>query len=122
MEKYLCIENEIFLSRNYNFSNFKNTSFYTNQEDNRFFWIQAACHIKNINGAYKIGLWFKENFIRQVQIFCVSDDVKNEKDRERIHEDIINSYLKKIDIGASKIENYWDKRDNYSTIIIDFDL
>lgn len=107
------------IDKGYRFDTFKRTAFYNGQSEDRFFWLHDLCLINGIKGKFKVGLWFQKGIIRQIQLLYMADNVANETARSAIHNAIIKDKILKL--NASNISNYWDKRDQYSTIVIDFD-
>jgi hypothetical protein len=115
----LILNNSVFIDKGYRFGLFKTSMLFENQKDGRFFWIQDLCRVNDIDGMFKVGLWFQEGIIKQVQLLYMADDISDEVARSKKHDIIIKEKLPKLNIHASNISNYWDKRDGYSTIIID---
>lgn len=116
----LILSDDIAIDREYKFEDFKRTKFYDNQQDNRFFWINNLCQIKELGGLFKVGLWFEDGKIRQIQLLFMDNDISDEIMRKNKHQEIIRDNISNISLQASKITNYWDERDLYSTIIIDY--
>lgn len=117
---YICIDNELNLFDQLTFDAFKSTSFYDNQSDNRFFWIKKPCTIDEINNTLKVGLWFKNNKLRQVQLVCIDDYIKNELERGVIHNKIIKQLKDRYAIPKNNIYGFYDNHDCFSYIIINF--
>ncbi len=115
----LVLNDSVFIDKGYKFDTFKRSVLFINQEDGSFFWIPDLCHVGDIDGTFKAGLWFKDGIIKQIQLLYMKDDI-DEVTRSKKHEVIIKDELPKLHINASNISNYWDKRDGYSTIVIEF--
>ncbi|MDE6208521.1 MAG: hypothetical protein K2M73_02470 [Lachnospiraceae bacterium] len=107
------------IDKGYKFEDFKLSTFYNNQKDNRFFVLDGVYKITGIDGKFRVGLWFNEGVIKQIQMCYIDDIIENEKVREKQH-NLIISNIKKMDLKSTKIFNYWDKREGHSTIIINF--
>lgn len=116
----MIINKTISIDKNYKFEQFQRTDLYDGQQSNRFFWINQLCYIEGIDAIFKIGLWFDNGNIRQIQLFCMNDNISDEVIRKDKHQQIINCEMQNIVLHAKHISNYWDKRDLYSSIIIDF--
>lgn len=116
----LILNGDIAIDKGYKFEDFKMSTLYNNQQDNRFFWLESLCEIKELGGIFKVGLWFECGGIRQVQLLYMGNDITDEIMRKNKHQQIIQDKISNINLQASKISNYWDKRDLYSTIVIDY--
>lgn len=117
----LILSKDTAIDKGYKFEEFKRSILYDNQEDNRFFWLGNSYQIKELGGIFKVGLWFKDGNIRQIQLLYIgNDNIADEKNRKNKHQEIIQDKIPNIHLHASKITNYWDTRDLYSTIVIDY--
>ena len=84
------------------------------------FWLDGLCKITGVEGKFRVGLLFNNGVIKQIQLFYMDDEIKDEKIREKKHNLIINNKIKKMNLKSTNISNYWDVRDLYSAIIINF--
>lgn len=116
----MIINNELQLYKGLTFEEFKKNSLFDNQVDNRFFWIEKDCKIIELSHVFRIGLWFNGGLLRQARLFCDDDSIQNEEEREVIHNNIVNEILDKFDIKSEDIQAYYSKREQYSSIFIDY--
>lgn len=114
------LNNQLYISEKLSFQEFKNSSFYTNQVERRFFWIKGSYKINQLLNEFIIGLWFENGLLRQVQVYCDDQDITDEKTRDDRHNQIFNN-MKALNLVDSKnSEVCKDTRDEYSLIIINY--
>lgn len=103
----LCKDIEI--DNGYKFDDFKKSMLYEKQEDNSFFWLENIHNIVELGGEFKVGLWFEDGKIRQIQLLYIDrNNFDDEKKRKSKHQEIIREKIPNIDLRASRITNYWD--------------
>ena len=119
-QKNMIINNELQLYKGLTFEEFKKNSLFDNQVDNRFFWLKKKGEINYLNHRFSVGLWFESGVLRQVQLVCIDEEIQDEEEREVIHNNIVNEILDKFDIKSEDIQAYYSKREQYSSIFIDY--
>lgn len=119
-KQFIDLDDSLHISDKTTFEMFKNSSFYKDQNDNRFFWIEPPCIIDDISEKFKVGLCFRNNSITRMELYCIGKNTDNEIERSRRNTSIIEELDRDYDLGYKKIENSFDKRNNYSSIIISF--
>jgi hypothetical protein len=79
----LILSDDNAIDREYKFEDFKRSILFDNQQDNRFFWLENLCHIKELEGFFKVGLWFKDGSIRQIQLLYMDNEISDEIIRKK---------------------------------------
>ena len=108
------------ISQNTTFELFKKSDLYAGQVNNRFFWLPDFCEIEDISGKFKVGLCFKNNKITRVELFYVDEYISNETERSNKNNLILNELKSNYKLNCKSMENSFDKRNNYSSIVITF--
>ncbi len=102
------------------FGMFKESDLYNGQSDNRFFWLKESCEIEGLPGKFKVGLCFRNNLINRIELYCIREDIENEIEREKKDKIIFDKLKEDYNLRYKNIENSFDKRNNYSSIVISF--
>jgi hypothetical protein len=117
---FININGTLDISEKTTFDMFKKSSLYKGQTDNRFFWLVDICEIEGLPEKFKIGLCFRNNLITRVELYCVNETMENETERDKKNQFILDWLKENYALKCSNIENSFDKRNNYSSIIISF--
>lgn len=108
------------ISEKTTFDMFKESDLYSGQNDNRFFWLKELCEIEGLPEKFKVGLCFRNNLINRIELYCISENIENEPEREKRDKIIFDKLKEDYDLRYKNIENSFDKRNNYSSIVISF--
>lgn len=114
----LYLNGEIALTSNLSYEEFKKSSLFTGQSGNRFFWLEKICQLNQFENKFKVGLCFRSNLLNRVELFCIDDKIDSEEQRKVIHDNIKNHICKMQGVLYKSIESSYDKRNNYSSILI----
>jgi hypothetical protein len=83
-----------------------------------FFWIRDNCIIKGRK--FIVGLWFKEELLKQIQLYCDEIDIIDEADRKKYHDNFIKDVAGKTHFDWGSIESIINERDAESVIVITY--
>lgn len=114
------ISEELVITPQYSFSEFKKTSYYNGQEGVRTIWLNNMQMISGRN--YKVNLFFRNEKIYMVSLVCCDKifDFSEEFKRKEIHDDILRD-LNIMDgerFAWGRIVSDYDKKSNISSIDI----
>jgi hypothetical protein len=113
------VDNCLQLLPNFTFDNFKNSKFYDNQDESSFFWINKECIVGNHK--FKLGLYFKESKLVQIQLYCVDTEIQNEEERKTVHDSIVKAMTKSSEHKWGTIKSVFSKRGSISLIVINYE-
>ncbi|MEG0314856.1 MAG: hypothetical protein RR646_06315 [Erysipelotrichaceae bacterium] len=117
---FIDLDGSLRISDKTTFDMFKNSSLYKGQTDNRFFWIEDSFEIADLSERFKVGLCFRNNLVSRIELYYMSENVDSEIERTQKQEVIFEEIRKNYELKYKNIENSFDKRNNYSSIIISF--
>ena len=117
----IMLDGSIILSSNYTLEDYKKSALFDEREDTSiFFWIDKVCEYKN--HMFKVGLCFREGVLGFIDLYCMDDNIRDEHERTRFHQEFVKRIAKKNEYNWGKIEACFDPRESYSTVIIRYKL
>ena len=119
-KSFLNINHLLNISAETTFDMFKKSNLYTGQCNNRFFWLENAHEIDDISGKFKIGLCFRNNKLTRIELFCIDEQIKSENEKYDKGNDILKLLQNNYELKYKSIENSFDHRNNYSSLIMTF--
>ena len=118
------IANDLLVTPEFTFENFKKTSFYKNQDGIRIVYLDEK---QIIDGRkYLVSLFFRNGKIYLLSLVCCDNEYteKEEQKRKELHDKVLLKYgvdrKKKFDWG--EIESVYDARSNISSINIIYNI
>ena len=69
---------------------------------------------------FKVELCFRNNRIIRMELFCVDEQIRNEDERNKKHRIILERLKENYSLKCKNIENSFDERNNYNSIVITF--
>lgn len=102
------------------FDMFENSSLYSGQIDNRFFWLEDLYEIDGLSGKFKVGLCFRNNLIVRVELYCIVENGNSELEKIQNDKIVLDELKENYKLKCKDMESSFDKRNNYSSIIINF--
>lgn len=94
---------------------FHESSLYSCQDTDRFFWIQGNHTVEGLEGSYRIGLYFKNEVINTVEVYSI-----NFEEEQDIKKKVLQRIKETYSLGEKSIIYSFDKRNDYGSIIISF--
>lgn len=119
-KSFISINNSLDISEETTFEVFQESNLYTGQTDNRFFWLDDFCRLDDMVEKFKVGLCFRNNRIVRMELFCADEQIGNEDERNKKHRIIFERLKENYSLKYKNIENSFDERNNYSSIVITF--
>jgi len=116
----ILINNEIALSPTYSLEDFIKSNLYNNEDTSIFFWVKQDCFIKNHR--FKVGLYFKNRYLKQIQLYCIDNSVHNEEQRKKLNDRILNEIARNTNSEWGSIKSVFDQRDGISLIVINYQI
>lgn len=114
------IANDLLVTPEFTFENFKKSRFYKNQDGIRIIYLEGQQIIDSRK--YLVSLFFRNGKIYMLSLICCDNEYteKEEQERKELHNQILLQYgvdrKKKFDWG--EIESVYDARSNISSINI----
>ena len=114
------IANDLLVTPEFTFENFKKSRFYKNQDGIRIIYLEGQQIIDSRK--YLVSLFFRNGKIYMLSLICCDKEYteKEEQERKELHNQILLKYgvdrKKKFDCG--EIESVYDARSNISSINI----
>lgn len=112
------ISNKIVINSYLTKKNFENSSLYNNQDLSKFFWVRDNCIIQNKE--FFVGFLFRENYISQVQLYCIDKSLKKESQRKDYNDEFITKLGGELEYEWGNIKSIENKREKISLIIINY--
>lgn len=119
-KSFININHTLEISAETTFDMFRKSNLYEGQCDNRFFWLANICEIDDMSEKFKVGLWFKNNKIARVELYCMDDNIESEDERYDRGNKVLCRLQNNYDLKYKNIENSFDMRNNYCSILITF--
>lgn len=114
------IDNELIVKPNFTFEQFKETKFYTNQDDIRIIYLDEPQIIKNRK--YIVSLFFRNGKIYMLSLICCDEEYseKDESKRKDLHDVILQELevFENSNFEWGEIKSIYDARSNISSINI----
>lgn len=112
------IADDLCISPNYSFDQFKKTSFYNNQDGIRIIYLEQQQCINGTN--YLVSVFFRNNKIYMLSLVCCKEQYseEDEKERKELHDEILKKYgvIGKKEFGWGSVSSDYDARSNCSSI------
>lgn len=119
MEKNIIVNDELIISKELTFRHFRESSFFAEQSDSMFFWLKETCTINQSKRPLKVGMCFKDNLLKLVELFCI-DSYSDLGESEKIHKEVASAILSETNLNGEDLNVIYDKRNNYISIIIHY--
>jgi hypothetical protein len=110
---YIKIAEDLIITENFTVQDFQQSSIYDNQDLSVCFWVKN-CYIDKL--PFTVGLYFKENFINQIRLYCTDIYIKTEEERNEFNKLMI---LKHPEWGNA--ESILNDREQFFAITINFE-
>ena len=114
----IIINDEIVLRPKLSVDEFKNTKLYDNDDLSMFFWISRDCIIKDQR--FIVGLWFKDGYLKQIQLYNNDSNIIDETQRKRIHDEFLSRITSGTEFNWGRIDSITSIKDGLSTIVITY--
>ena len=112
------IADDLYISPNYSFAQFKKTSFYNNQDGIRIICLEKQQCIDGTN--YLVSVFFRNDKIYMLSLVCCKKQYseENEKERKALHDEILKKYgvIGKKEFVWGRVSSDYDVRSNFSSI------
>jgi len=115
----ILVNGNILLSPNYTLEEFKKSDLYDeNKNTSIFFWVDKTCELEDHK--FGIGLYFKDGKLNFIHLYCMDDNIRDENERTRFHQEFVQRIAKKNEYDWGEIDEFLDPREGYSIVIISY--
>lgn len=94
---------------------FKKTDVYSDQDFNRFFWLDGVYKIYGLEGEYRLGILFENGILKNLELFAMDFD-----DEMKIKKEVLQKLEQFYSLGEKSIVYNYDRRSDIRSVMIIF--